>query len=281
MIRLKNVQKSYGSFRLDCSLEVGPGCVTGLIGANGAGKSTAFKAILNLIRVDGGNIEVFGKPWNTLSARDKQDIGVVFPGYAFSGYLTVKQLIPTLAGLYDKFDRDRFLAYCDRFGLPMKQKIKEFSTGMQAKLKLLSVLSYSPRLLVLDEPTSGLDVVARDGLLDLLREHMQEDRAILVSSHISSDLEGLCDDIYMIDNGSIVLHEDTDVLLGSYGILKVSEEEMRAIDQRYLLKKKPASFGWRCLTDHKQYYLDNYPKLVVEKGSVDEVILMMVEEGRA
>jgi len=281
MIRLKNVQKSYGSFRLDCSLEVRPGCVTGLIGANGAGKSTAFKAILNLIRVDGGKIEVFGKPWNTLSARDKQDIGVVFPGYAFSGYLTVKQLIPTLAGLYDKFDRDRFLAYCDRFGLPMKQKIKEFSTGMQAKLKLLSVLSYSPRLLVLDEPTSGLDVVARDGLLDLLREHMQEDRAILVSSHISSDLEGLCDDIYMIDNGSIVLHEDTDVLLGSYGILKVSEEEMRAIDQRYLLKKKPASFGWRCLTDHKQYYLDNYPKLVVEKGSVDEVILMMVEEGRA
>ena len=106
MIRLKNVQKNYGRFRLDCSLEVKPGCVTGLIGANGAGKSTAFKAILDLIRLDGGSIEVLGKPWNTLTARDKQKIGVVFPGYAFSGCLTVKQLIPVLAGLYESLTED-------------------------------------------------------------------------------------------------------------------------------------------------------------------------------
>lgn len=281
MIRLKNVQKTYGRFHLDCSLEVRPGRVTGLIGANGAGKSTAFKAILDLIRLDGGSIEVFGKPWNTLTARDKQEIGVVFPGYAFSGCLTVKQLIPVLAGLYEKFDREWFLSCCKKFGLPMGQKTKEFSTGMRAKLKLLSVLSYSPRLLILDEPTSGLDVVARDGLLDLLREHMKEDRAILVSSHISGDLEGLCDDIYMIDEGKVILHEDTDVLLGSYGILKVGEEEMEAMDGQYLLKKKKEPYGWRCLTDHKQYYMDNYPRIVVEKCSVDEVILMMVKEERA
>lgn len=281
MIRLKDVQKSYGNFRLDCSFEVKPGCVTGLIGANGAGKSTAFKAILDLIRLDGGSIEVLGKPWNALAARDKQEIGVVFPGYAFSGCLTVKQLVPVLVGLYEKFDRGRFLACCERFGLPMNKKTKEFSTGMRAKLKLLSVLSYSPRILILDEPTSGLDVVARDELLDLLREHMREDRAILVSSHISSDLEGFCDDIYMIDEGRIILHEDTDVLLGSYGILKVSDEELAAMDWQYLLKKKRASFGWQCLTDHKQYYMDNYPRMVVEKGSIDEVILMMVKEERA
>lgn len=281
MIRLKNVQKNYGRFRLDCSLEVKPGCVTGLIGANGAGKSTAFKAILDLIRLDGGSIEVLGKPWNTLSARDKQKIGVVFPGYAFSGCLTVKQLIPVLAGLYEKFDRGRFLSDCERFGLPMGQKTKEFSTGMRAKLKLLSVLSYSPQILILDEPTSGLDVVARDGLLDLLREHMREDRAILISSHISGDLEGFCDDIYMIDEGRIILHEDTDVLMDGYGVLKVSDEELAAMDQQYLLKKKRTSFGWQCLTDHRQYYMDNYPRMVVEKGSIDEVILMMVKEERA
>lgn len=120
-------------------------------------------------------------------------------------------------------------------------------------------------------------MIARDGLLDLLREYMeQEGRSILVSSHISSDLEGLCDDIYMIDDGQMILHEDTDVLLSDYAILKVTEEQYETLDKEYILRHKKEGFGYSCLTDQKQFYLENYPKIAIEKGSIDELIMMMV-----
>ena len=126
------------------------------------------------------------------------------------------------------------------------------------------------------EPTAGLDVVARDRILDLLREYMeQEGRGILISSHISSDLEGLCDDLYMIHEGKIILHEDMDVLLDQYGILKVEEKAFADLDKRGILRMAKESWGYSCLTNEKQFYLENYPGLVVERGSVDEIITMI------
>ena len=136
-------------------------------------------------------------------------------------------------------------------------------------LPLKPVLSRDRRGLpnFIDEPTAGLDVAAREDVLDLLRE-----RAILISSHISSDLEGLCDDLYMIHNGKIVLHEETDVLLGEYAVLKVDEEQYQTLDKQYILSRKKEAFGYQLLTNQKQFYLENYPKVVVENGTIDEAI---------
>ena len=159
------------------------------------------------------------------------------------------------------------------------KKIKEFSTGMKRKLQILAAVSHAPRLLILDEPTAGLDVAAREQILDLLRGYMEtEGRSILVSSHISGDLEGFCDDLYMIDHGKIILHEDTDRILEEYGVLKVSEEEYAKMDQAYILKRQKETFGYRCLTDQKQFYQENYPGMVIEKGSIDELMMIMIRE---
>lgn len=277
MIKMTNLKKHYQNFSLACSLEVRAGCISGLIGQNGAGKSTTFKAILGLISIDGGDVTVLGKDSSHLSAKDKEKIGVVLSDSGFSGYLRIKDLVLILQKLYSKFDKDFFLKQVARFQLPLDKKIKDFSTGMKAKLKVLIAVSHDAKLLILDEPTSGLDVIARDELLEMLREYMEkeEDRAILISSHISSDLETLCDDLYMIDDGKIILHEDTDVLLSDYGVLKMREEQYKEMDKQYILRIKKESFGYRCLTDQKQFYVENYPQVVVERGTIDEVIMMM------
>lgn len=202
MLKLNGVKKHYKGFNLECSMQVQPGCVTGLIGKNGAGKSTVFKLIMGLVDCDGGVIEVFGKKAAELRIRDREDIGVVLAESGFSGYLTVKDLIPMLDSMYGKFSKEDFIEKCRRFDLPLDKKIKEFSTGMKRKLQILAAISHGAKLLLLDEPTAGLDVVARDEILNLLREYIEKNEcSILISSHISADLEGFCDDIYMIDDG--------------------------------------------------------------------------------
>lgn len=278
MLKLKHVRKDYKNFSLDCSLEVKPGCVTGLIGQNGAGKSTTFKTILGLIKVDGGTVEILGKDSKNFGAKDRQQLGVVLSDSGFSGYLTAGDLVPILDSLYDRFDKNFFLTQAEKFRLPLDKKLKEFSTGMKAKLKVLAAISHDAKLLILDEPTAGLDVVARDELLDMLREYMEQDenRSILISSHISSDLETLCDDIYMIHEGKIVLHEDTDLLLSDYALLKVDAKQYESLDKQYLLRVRRENFGYSCLTNQKPFYLENYPQVAVEKGSIDEVITMII-----
>ncbi len=277
MIRLENVEKKYKDFTLNCSLEVRTGRITGVVGENGAGKSTTFKAILGLIKVDNGTVEVFGKPVEALTAQDKEELGVVLADSGFSGYITVKDLIPVLSALYKKFDKETFTQNCNKYKIPLDKKIKEFSTGMKTKLKILVALSHDAKLLILDEPTSGLDVIVRDELLGLLQTYMEKgDRAILISSHISSDLETICDDFYMIHDGKIVLHEDTDRLLGAYGVLKPTPEQYEIMDKTHIMKVKKEAFGYRCLTNERQFYMDNYPDIVVEKGNLDEMILLMV-----
>ena len=278
MLKIEHLKKHYNNFSLNCSLEVHKGCVTGLVWQNGAGKSTTFKAVLGLVSAGSGSITVFGKDLKDFTPEDREDLGVVLADSGFSGYLTVNDIIPVLKNMYRHFDYTFFTEQVKKFHLPLDKKIKEFSTGMKAKLKVIVAVSHNARLLILDEPTAGLDVIARDELLEMLRNFMEtdEERSILISSHISSDLETLCDDIYMIDNGQVVLHEDTDVLLGSYALLKVSEEQFNKLDQQFIVCSKKESYGYSCLTNQKQYYIENYPKIAIEKGTVDEVITMMV-----
>ena len=278
MLEIKDLVKKYGDFRLECSLQVKPGQITGLIGENGSGKSTTFKSILGLIRPDSGTIRIFGKERSGLDQTNRQQIAAVLSDSGFSGYLTIRDIIPILAHMYRHFDREYFQHQVKRFDLPENKMVKEFSTGMKAKLKLLAALGSRAKMFIMDEPTSGLDVVARDELLDLIREYMaeNEDSSVLISSHISGDLESLCDDVYMIHEGKIVLHEDMDTLLSDYGILKVDERQYATLDKQYMIRTMHEAFGYACMTDQKQYYMENYPGAVLEKGSLDSVITMMI-----
>ena len=278
MIKTEHLKKNYKNFTLDCSLEIRSGFITGQIGQNGAGKSTTFKAMLGLITPDGGSISIFGKDISEITPLDKQDIGVVLSDSGFSGYLTIDDIIPVLESLYRNFDRAFFINQVEHFKLPRDKKIKEFSTGMKAKLKVLAAISHNAKLLILDEPTAGLDVVARFEILEMLRDFMgkDENRSILISSHISGDLESLCDDIYMIHDEKIIMHEDTDVLLSDYALIKIDPEQYAALDKQYILRVKEEKYGNSCLTNQRQFYIDNYPKAVIEKSNIDEIITMMI-----
>ncbi|WP_124065416.1 ABC transporter ATP-binding protein [Clostridium sp. E02] len=277
MLKLNNVQKTYDNFSLNCSLSLRPGYITGLIGTNGAGKTTVFKSALGLINLDGGEVSVLGKDPKKLMAEDRNKIGVVLSDSGYSGYLSVLDVSKLMKNFYPSFDRAKFLKQCEQSDLPLKKQIKDFSTGMKAKLKLLTAMSYNAKLLILDEPTAGLDVIAREELLDRIRDYMDEkERSVLISSHISGDLESICDDLYLIDQGKIILYEETHVLLGDYGLLKVSEEQYQTLDKKYVLRIKKESYGYRLLSDHIKYYKENSKDIIIEKGSIDEVITMMI-----
>ncbi len=277
VIQLENAKKKYGSFELDCSMKLEPGCITGLIGRNGAGKSTAFKLILGLIHADGGSITIDDVNAADLDSETKRKMGVVLAEAGFSGYLKIKDVAKILKVAYPAFKEDDFMSQCEKQGLPKDKQIKEFSTGMKAKLKILAAMSHDAEILILDEPTSGLDVIAREEILDMLRDYMKkEENSILISSHIATDLEGLCDDVYMIESGKIILHEETGVILDEYGVLKVTAEQYEKLDKEYLLCAKEENFGFICLTAQKNFYIENYPDITIEKAGIDQVITLMI-----
>lgn len=278
LLKINGLRKDYQDFQLNCSLEVHEGRVTGLIGANGAGKSTTFKAVLGLIYPDGGTIELFGKKLSEVTKEDKFQIGTVMAEKGFSTMLKVKDITAVMGAMYPKFDKERFLEKCQHYQLPLDKPLKDFSTGMKAKLKVLVAMSYDAKLLILDEPTVGLDYMTRNELIDEMKDYMEaEDHAILISSHISSDLEGICDDLYFLHDGKILLHEDTDKILSDYGVLKVTEEQFQTLENTYVSYQMKTAFGYELLTKERQFYAENYPELVVERGSIDQVILFLTK----
>lgn len=277
MIIMQNVRKKYGDFEFDMSMEIPEGRITGLVGKNGAGKSTAIKLMLGLTKPDSGNISVLGSDGKELTPAVKQKIGVSLAESGFSSQLSIEDMKQILSKMYREFDRQLFTKQCEKMKLPKKKKMKDFSTGMKAKLKVLTALTHNADLLILDEPTAGLDIEARNEILDLLREYVthNEKSSILITSHIATDLESLCDDIYLIHDGKMIIHEDTDVILEQYGVLKVSEEQYEKLDQKAILKSRRESYGYACFTSDRKFYQENYPGIVVEKGGIDELILMM------
>lgn len=277
MIKIEQLAKCYGDFRLEVSMEVQEGRVTGLVGKNGAGKSTTIKAILGLIRPDGGSVKVLGVEASEMTASDRARLGVALSDSGFNSGLSVSDVSRILKRSYRGFDEERFLAACRGQGLPENKIIKTFSTGMKAKLRVLTALSHDADLLILDEPTAGLDVEARTEILDILRDYLarNEKRSILITSHIATDLESICDDIYLIHQGRILLHEDTDVILSDYAVIKADEETYEKLDRRYLLSTRKEGLVYKCLTREKAFYKENYPGLIVENGGIDDLILMM------
>ena len=283
MIEISNIKKNYQNFRLECSLNIAPGRITGIIGANGAGKSTLFKAILGLINLDEGQIKIFGKDSRKLDVHDKEKLGVVLAESGFSEYLKVKALVPILKNMYPDFDKDMFLNKCNNFNIPLNKMIKDLSTGTKAKLKVIVAISHNAEILILDEPTAGLDVITRNEVLDIIRTYMEEEmRTVIISSHISSDLENLCDDIYMINDGKIILHEDMYKLLDLYGVIKANEEQYENLksDTNYkniILCCEKEKYGYKCITNDRKYIVDNYSEIVIEKGNIDELIMVLVK----
>lgn len=263
MIEMQEVDKNYNDFHFHLSMKIPKGQITGLIGKNGAGKSTAIKLILGLIKPDSGTVKVFGTPIKKLEPDKKQAIGVSLAESGFSTQLTISDIEQILEKTYIHFEKEKFEQKCKLLNLPKKKKLQEFSTGMKAKLKVLTAITHKARLLILDEPTSGLDIEARTEILDLLRDYLIEDenRSILITSHISADLETLCDDIYLVHNGKLMLHEKIDVILEQYGILKVTKEQYETLDKEAILKTQKEAYGYACLTNDRNYYLENYPQI--------------------
>lgn len=277
MVSVQNLTKSFGNFSLNVTFDIPEGRITGLVGKNGAGKSTVIKSILGLIPPDNGSVKVFGKDALKLSPADKQQIGAALSDSGFSSYLTPKDCGKILDKMYDDFDRQAFSKACSKYGLPENKQIRKFSTGMKAKLRVLTALSHNAKLLIMDEPTAGMDVEARNEILDILRSYLEnrEDSSVLITSHIASDLEGLCDDIYLIHQGKILLHEDTDVILSDYGVIKVDEQTFQKLDRAAILCFRKEAYGYRCLTNQKKFYLENYPGTVIENCGIDDLIILL------
>jgi ABC-2 type transport system ATP-binding protein len=275
MVKIDGIKKDYGNFQLDITMDIPDGTVTGLIGRNGAGKTTLIKSILGLIHTDQGSITLFNKRSDRLTAADRQKIGAALADSGFSMVLTINDSIGILRRLYTDFDADRYIDCCKRFNLPLDKRLKTFSTGMKARLRVLIALCHNAQLLILDEPTTGLDVEARHEMLDMIRQYLSEDesRSLLISSHISSDLEGLCDNICLIDNGRIILQEEADAVSEHYAMLKVDEETYNRLDKSYIISTRKNEYSYSCFTNQKQYYIDNYPGIILENGNIDDLII--------
>lgn len=273
IVDIQHVSKRYGDFCLkDLCLSVEPGTITGLVGANGAGKSTTIKLILNLIRRDAGSIRLFGMDNIEQEAAVKRKIGVVFDEPCFHDVLTPRHIDHTMGGLYADWDSGLFRRYLKEFGLPEGKIIKEYSRGMKMKLSIAAALSHHPALLILDEPTSGLDPLVRDEILDLFLDFLQdEEHAVILSSHITSDLDKVADTIALLHEGKLLFHEEKDALRESYAIVKGGEDQLRELDTAQLIGLRRGAFGFEALCPRE--LARRHPGLVAERPTIEEIML--------
>lgn len=281
---LKNVNKKYekSNFAIkDISFSVPEGSIVGFIGENEAGKSTTMNCILNVIRRDSGTIEIFGREMTDEDIDIRENIGVVYDSNNFPEYLTAKQLADILGRIYSKWDDFCFEQFLRRFGLPESQKIKSYSRGMSMKLAIAVALSHDSKLLILDEATSGLDPIMRDEILDVLLEFVkQENHSILLSSHITSDLEKIADYIVFIHNGEIILNKTKDELIYEYGVIRCSENDFHNILSEDILSSMKKDYQIDVLIKNRKLIEKKYKNLIVDSVSLDEIMLLLVKGER-
>lgn len=278
-LKIQGLTKKFEGFALDkVSFRVPSGSIVGLIGENGAGKTTTINAALGLIKKDSGEIELFGENVEHLTPSIKEEIGAVFDASNFSEELTPEKLDKVLKDIYTSWDQDLFRQLLDRLEIPFSRKIKTFSKGMKMKLSLAAALSHHPKLLILDEATSGLDPVMRDDILDMFLDFVQEeDHAILVSSHITSDLEKVADYIVFIHKGKIIFSKPKDELLDDYGIIKCGDEQFKALDREDWIACRRQDYEWQVLTSDRKKAEKKYPKALVMPATIDEIMLLYVK----
>lgn len=276
-LELNNVSKQYKDFNLDnVSFKVPQGSIVGLIGENGAGKSTTINTILGLIKKDGGTITMLGK--KDFDAACRENIGVVFDGNNYPDMLTPKQLGKVFKNIYSSWNRKKYEELLKKFNLPSDKKIKQFSKGMKMKYAVSVAFSHNSKLLILDEATSGLDPIMRDEILDMFLDFIQDDEnSILVSSHITSDLEKVADYIVFIHDGKIVFSKPKDELLENYGIIKCGSDLFDKIDKEKIIAYRKQDYEWQILIDDRQSAQKKYPKALIVPAGIDEIMLMYVK----
>ena len=281
-IEIKNVTKKYDGFLLDkISFDVPAGSIVGLIGENGAGKTTTIKSILNIIKSE-GTVKIFNKDIKQNEKEIKQDLGVVLDDSFLSSYLTPKYINSVMKDFYKNWDEEKYNNLLKQFGLPSDKLIKDFSSGMKMKLKIATAISHNPKLLILDEPTSGLDPVVRNEILDIFRKYIEEDetRSILLSSHITTDLEHISDYIIFIDNGKIILNVPTNELLENYGIIKCSKEEFAKISEDDYVSYRKSKYQYEVLTSDKSKIKKKYNISSIDKPSIEDIMLFYIRGER-
>lgn len=276
-LELNNVSKQYKDFHLDnVSFKVPQGSIVGLIGENGAGKSTTINTILGLIKKDGGTITMLEK--KDFDAACRENIGVVFDGNNYPDMLTPKQLGKVFKNIYSSWNRKKYEELLKKFNLPSDKKIKQFSKGMKMKYAVSVAFSHNSKLLILDEATSGLDPIMRDEILDMFLDFIQDnENSILVSSHITSDLEKVADYIVFIHDGKIVFSKPKDELLENYGIIKCGSDLFDKIDKEKMIAYRKQDYEWQILIDDRQSAQKKYPKALIVPAGIDEIMLMYVK----
>ena len=275
-IELRGVSRRFDGFALqNVSFTLPKGCILGLVGENGAGKSTTIKLIMNVLQPDSGEITVLGSS-NTAAefSNLKQDIGVVLDEATFPAVLNAKQLGKVMAGIYSRWDGALYRSYLQRFGLPEKKKFKDFSRGMKMKLAIAAALSHHPRLLILDEATSGLDPIVRDEILEIFSEFTRDpEHAVLISSHIVSDLEKLCDYIAFLHGGELLFCQEKDALLEKYGIVACTHEQLADLPKDAVISLRANQYGIQALVERSAVS----SVFAQEKPTMEDIILFMVK----
>lgn len=278
-IKVKDLNKKYEGFELkNISFEIPEGSIVGLIGENGAGKTTTIKSILNIINSE-GEIQVLGKDIKQNEKEIKSKLGVVLDDSFLSEYLTPKKINSIMKDFYNTWDNKLFEKYIKIFKLPENKMIKDFSSGMKMKLKIATAISHKPQILILDEPTSGLDPIVRNEILDIFRQFIAEDetRSILVSTHITTDLEHISDYIMFIKNGEITLNLPTSEILENYGIVKCDEKDFSKIskeDYEYYRKEK---YQYEVLVKNKKMIKSKYGISTIDKASIEDIMLFYIK----
>ncbi len=275
-LEIKNLRKEYKDFTLNnLNLTLPGGCIMGLVGENGAGKSTTLKLILNLIEKDSGTVTILGNESPKNPCLIKEDLGVVLDNVGIPECLNTAQLEKVMSGVFRNWNSETYKSLLKRLSIPEKKKFKDFSKGNKMKLGIAVALSHEPKLLILDEATSGLDPVVRDDITDILNDFTRdENHSVLISSHIVSDLEKLCDYIAFLHNGNLLLCEEKDLLIGQYSIVHCKEEGLKAIPESSVLHKKITPYSAEALVKRK----DIPEGMLQNPVSIEELFIYMVKE---
>ena len=278
-IEIKNIKKIYKDFKLDINnFRVPSGTITGLIGENGAGKTTLIKSILGIIKSDCKNLKIFNKDYKENENDIKDDIGLVLDNAFFPELLNAKDINTVMKGIYKNWDEKLFFKYLKDFNLPHDKEIKSLSCGMKKKLEIITALSHHPKLLILDEPTSGLDPVARSEVLDILLKFIKdEDHTVLLSTHITTDLEHTSDQIIFIDDGKIVLDEQKDNVINDYGILKCDHSYFDKISKNDVLAYKKNKYNTDVLIKDKERLKKKYKGVIIDNVTLEDLMILMIK----
>lgn len=280
IIEINGLKKKYDDkFELGkIDISIPKGIIVGLIGENGAGKTTLIKSMLSIMKIDEGKIKIFGKDYKKEEKAIKEDIGVVLDNMFFPELLNAKDINSVMKDIYENWDSELYFSYLKEFNLPENKPLKAMSKGMRKKLEIVTAISHNPKLLILDEPTSGLDPVVRSEVLEIFQKFIEdEEHSILLSTHITSDLEHIADEIIFIDKGKKVLQKSRDEIIDNYGILKCDIDYFPNIDKQDIVTYRKTKYSYEILIENKEQLTKKYNKCIIDKITLEDLMLLIIK----